>query len=158
MPTQTNITMTTRIGTTVIVRSSRNDVEVYDDVSSASLDARKRMNELGHSRGFYLLVALAPGPMPRSQQLGACVCPESGESQDAGEEQSVCAPVGGSPTMAVPGEAMSRVSISVVPHGVSRERLRAIRPVEHPKETDVHRSQPGFSCVGRSVSLHFPCF
>ena len=36
------------------------DVDEYDDVYSAYVDARKRMNDLRLSRGFYPIVALAP--------------------------------------------------------------------------------------------------
>ena len=50
--------------------SNRHNVEEYDDVFSAYLHARKRMNELRSARGFCCLVALGPEAMPRSQPPG----------------------------------------------------------------------------------------
>jgi len=45
------------------------DVDEYDDVYSAYVEARQRMNELRLARGFYPIVALAPGPgAPRAEK------------------------------------------------------------------------------------------
>ena len=46
------------------------DVDEYDDVLMAYQEARKKMNDMRLARGFYLIVAFAPGPPSQAPGLG----------------------------------------------------------------------------------------